>query len=216
VRLRLVVLLAVAAVAARSHAQENRRGRLSERAHQDRDIVYFLQQPETHAFELYHDYTESREGTDKYINVVRAGSASSRPSAYILDTGQPLKVETLKGDAITAKRIELPGREQVKPETEIVVIWFEPVKKGESIRLRISETYTDPARYKLEGDELVWDRSFGRPRNAIVLPAGFYLTNCSIPARVSQTEDGRTRLDFWNDRPDEIAVLLTAKRRPKN
>ena len=33
-------------------------GRLSERAHQDRDIVYFLQQPETHAFALYHDYTE--------------------------------------------------------------------------------------------------------------------------------------------------------------
>jgi hypothetical protein len=33
--------------------------RLSERAHQDRDIVYFLQQPETHAFSLYHDYTES-------------------------------------------------------------------------------------------------------------------------------------------------------------
>src|SRR6266851_5426356 len=36
--------------------------RLSERAHQDRDIVYFLQQPETHAFSLYHDYTESRPG----------------------------------------------------------------------------------------------------------------------------------------------------------
>ncbi len=34
------------------------RARLSERAHQDRDIVYFLQQPETHAFSLYHDYTE--------------------------------------------------------------------------------------------------------------------------------------------------------------
>ena len=36
--------------------------RLTERAHQDRDIVYFLQQPETHAFDLYHDYTESRRG----------------------------------------------------------------------------------------------------------------------------------------------------------
>jgi len=29
--------------------------RLSERAHQDREIVYFLQQPDTHAFALYHD-----------------------------------------------------------------------------------------------------------------------------------------------------------------
>ena len=39
---------------------ETEEDRLSERAHQDRDIVYFLQQPESHAFALYHDYTESR------------------------------------------------------------------------------------------------------------------------------------------------------------
>jgi hypothetical protein len=58
----------------------------------------------------------------------------------------------------------------------------------------------------------VWDRSFGRPRNAVVLPAGWYLTNSSIPATVSETPDGRIRLDFWNARPDEIAVLITAKR----
>ena len=30
----------------------NRAGRLSERARQDREIVYFLQQPEKHAFDL--------------------------------------------------------------------------------------------------------------------------------------------------------------------
>src|SRR5215470_5021970 len=67
---------------------ETERQRLSERAHQDRDIVYFLQQPETHAFSLYHDYTESRSGVDKYLNVVREGSTVSAPSAYILDTGE--------------------------------------------------------------------------------------------------------------------------------
>ncbi|MHB8503449.1 MAG: hypothetical protein ACYDHE_21205, partial [Candidatus Acidiferrales bacterium] len=67
---------------------DSERARLSERAHQDRDIVYFLQQPETHAFSLYHDYTESHEGADKYLNVVREGSTVSDPSAYILDTGE--------------------------------------------------------------------------------------------------------------------------------
>ena len=69
---------------------ETERARLSERAHQDRDIVYFLQQPETHSFSLYHDYTESRPGADKYLNVVREGSTVSNPSAYILDTGEKL------------------------------------------------------------------------------------------------------------------------------
>lgn len=68
-----------------------------ERAYQTREIVYFLQQPETHAFRLYHDYTETRPGTDRYINVVRAGSKASNPSAKILDNGKELKVETLKG-----------------------------------------------------------------------------------------------------------------------
>ena len=208
---RLLVVALVLACGAASSAQERRAQRLSERAHQDRDIVYFLQQPETHAFDLYHDYTESKGGVDKYVNVVRGGSRSSNPSAYILDTGQKLKVETLKGQAITAAKIDIG--EPVKPDSEIVVIWFDPVKKGESVRLRISETYTDPARYRLEGDELVWDRSFGRPRNAVVLPAGFYLTNSSIPATVSEIADGRIRLDFWNPRPDEISVLITARRR---
>ena len=67
---------------------ETEQDRLSERAHQDRDIVYFLQQPETHAFKLYHDYTESRVGVNGYANVVREGSVASRPSASILDTGK--------------------------------------------------------------------------------------------------------------------------------
>ena len=46
---------------------ETEQERLSERGHQDREIVYFLQQPETHAFRLYHDYTESRLGVEKYL-----------------------------------------------------------------------------------------------------------------------------------------------------
>ena len=144
--------------------------RLTERAAQDREIVYFLQRPETHAFSLYHDYTESREGVDKYLNVVRAGSTVSNPSARVLDTGEPLKTEILKGNAITAAKIDVG--EPVRADSEVVVIHFPPVQKGKSVRLRITETYTDPARYRLEGDLLVWDRSFGRPRNAVVLPAG--------------------------------------------
>src|SRR5471030_1585157 len=60
--------------------------RLDERAHQNRKIVYFLQQPETHAFDLYHDYTESRVGTSTYLNEVRAGSTVSNPRARNLDT----------------------------------------------------------------------------------------------------------------------------------
>ena len=184
--------------------------RLSERAYQNREIVYFLQPPETNAFDLYHDYTESRVGVSTYLNVVRAGSTVSKPSARNLDTGEMLAHEVLVGDAITKARLDV---ENVTPTTEVVVFRFPAVKEGESIRLRMFETYTDTARYKLVGDELVWDRGFGRPANAVVLPAGWMLTNSSIPAAVSTLTDGRVRLDFINPRPDEIQVFITARRR---
>jgi len=190
---------------------ETERERLSERAHQDRDIVYFLQQPESHAFNLYHDYTESRTGVDKYLNVVREGSTVSNPSADILDTGEKLSTRLMTGAELVAAKIE--SAEPVKPATQIVVIPFPPVKKGQSIRLRISETYSAPGSYRLDGDELVFDRRLGRPRNAVVLPVGWYLTASAIPGTVTQLSDGRIRLDFWNARPDSVDVLLKARRR---
>jgi hypothetical protein len=209
-RLAGIGLLVAAPVAGQDTAT-----RLVERARLDREIVYFLNPPETHSFDLYHDYTEWRPGVDKYLNVVRKGSTASNPSARILDTGEALKVETLRGEAITRAGLDLAGEIEgpVMPDTEVVLIRFAPVAKGGSVRLRISETYTDAGRYRMEGDALVFDRSLGRPRNAIVLPAGFYLTTCSIPATVSETSDGRIRLDFVNPRPDDIDVLLKARRR---
>jgi hypothetical protein len=79
--------------------------------------------------------------------------------------------------------------------------------------VRISETYAAPQSYRMDGDELVFDRSLGRARNAVVLPDGWYLTDSSIPAKVTQMSDGRIRLDFWNGRPDPVDVLIKAKRR---
>jgi hypothetical protein len=186
--------------------------RLPERAKQTRDIVYFLQPPETHAFDLYHDYTEDRAGTGRYVNVVRTGSTATNPSARNLDTGEAIPAVHLKGDEITKAGITDPELPKIAPDTEVVVFNFKPLKADQSIRLRMSETYTDPGRYRLVGDELVFDRSFGRALNAVVLPAGWVLTNSSTPVVVSRTDDGRTRLDFNNARPDELEVLFTARR----
>ncbi|HMF96970.1 MAG TPA: hypothetical protein VKE96_21875 [Vicinamibacterales bacterium] len=187
------------------------RARLSERAHQDRDIVYFLQQPATSAFSLYHDYTESREGVDKYLNVVRTGSTVTNPSARILDTGEALKGEILTGAQMKAAGIETDG-EQVAPGQQVVVTRFAPVRKGQSVRLRLSETYTARQSYRLDGDEFVFERSLGRPHNSVVLPAGWYLTALSIPAVIGQTPEGLTRVDFVNGRADSIDVLLKGRR----
>lgn len=182
-----------------------------ERAHQTREIVYFLQQPETHSFRLYHDYTESRVGKNNYLNVVRAGSKASNPSAMNLDTGQPLKVETIKGSQVKEKGIVM--EEEITPDTEIIVIWYDAVKKGESTRIRIEETYTDPNRYLVNGNELVWDRAFGRPHNTVILPAGWFLTDNAIPATIATTQDGKISLYYMNYDPDEIDVFIKARKR---
>jgi hypothetical protein len=186
--------------------------RLSDRAHQDREIVYFPNDPTTHSFNLYHDYTESRAGVGHYFNVVRAGSTVSDPSAVLLDTGEALKVETISGAEL--KKRGLDAGEPVTDTTSIVVISFPPVKPGQSARLRITETYTDPGRYLLDGDELVWDRAFGRPRNSVVLPAGWTVVASSIPAAITQDPDGRQRLYYENNRNDDIQVLIRARRIP--
>jgi hypothetical protein len=192
-------------------AGETEQERLSERAHQDRDIVYFLQQPESHAFSLYHDYTESRVGINGYANVVREGSVASHPSASVLDTGEQLKATEMSGTELLKSKINTG--ETVAASARVVVIPFPTVQAGQTLRLRIAETYTAPVSYRLDGDELVFDRSLGRPRNAVVLPSGWYCTFSATPTTVTRLPDGRVRLDYWDDRPEAVDVLLKAKRR---
>ena len=95
--------------------------RLDERAYQNREIVYFLQQPETHAFDLYHDYTETRQGVSTYVNVVRAGSSVSRPSARNLDTGDTIPWQMVSGNAVQTAS---PATRDITAETQAVVFSF--------------------------------------------------------------------------------------------
>ena len=191
--------------------EESAAQRVPDRAFQDREITYWLQPPATHAFDIAHDYTEGRVGTDRYVNIVRGGSRVSKPGAIVLDSGQALPVATLRGEAITKAGIDTGG--PVSGDSEVVVVRFPPVKAGEATRLRITETYTDPSRYGLVGDVLVWRRSFGRPRNVVVLPDGWYLTANAVPATIDRDDRGRLRLTYVNPRNDEIDVLIRAARR---
>jgi len=79
--------------------------------------------------------------------------------------------------------------------------------------VRLKETYSDPKTYFLEGDELVWDRTFGRLRNTVVLPAGWYLTSLASPGTIQTLEDGRVAIYVVNARSDDVRVYLRARRR---
>jgi hypothetical protein len=184
--------------------------REEERAHQSRNIVYWLNPPETHSFALTHDYTETRPGADHYVNIVRAGSEVANPSAVNLDTGEPIPFTLISGAAV---RQAEPEASDVGADTKAVLFRFRPIAPGASLRLRISETYTDPTRYRLQADgTLLWERSFGRAENAIVLPAGWTPVASNMPCTVATDADGRVRITYMNPRPDELAVRLVARR----
>ena len=87
------------------------------------------------------------------------------------------------------------------------------VGQGQSVRVRVEETYTDPVGYTTRNGELVWDRTLGRPRNEVTLPDGWMLTETTIPAIITLDAQGRIVCRFTNPRNDEIHVILKARRR---
>jgi len=47
----------------------------------------------------------------------------------------------------------------------------------------------------------------------VILPDGWYLTTNAVPAVIDQTDDGRVRLQYVNDRPGDIDVFIKGQRR---
>ena len=183
----------------------------TERAYQDREILYELQAPETHAFRITHDYTVRNAGEQYYFNVVRAGSHVTDPESIDLDSGEPLKWETIDGKTARERKLAVGD---VKDDGEVVVTHLaRPLAAGTTNRIRLKETYVDAKSLYLEGEELVWDRTFGRLRNTVVLPAGWYLTALSSPATIQTLPDGRVSVYIVNPRNDEVRVYMRARRR---
>jgi len=183
----------------------------TERAYQDREILYELQAPETHAFRITHDYTVRNAGEKYYFNVVRAGSHVTDPESIDLDSGEPLKWETIDGKTARDRKLAVG---EIKDDSEIVVTYLtRPLSAGTTNRIRLKETYADAKSLYLDGDELVWDRSFGRLRNTVVLPSGWYLTALSAPSTIQTLPDGRVSIYTVNPRNDDVRVYLRARKR---
>jgi hypothetical protein len=183
----------------------------TERAYQDREILYELQAPETHAFRITHDYTVRNAGEKYYFNIVRTGSHVTDPESIDLDSGESLKWETIDGKTARERKLEVGD---VKDDSEIVVTHLaRPLAVGTTNRIRLKETYVDAKSLFLDGDEMVWDRSFGRLRNTVVLPPGWYLTALSAPSTIQTLPDGRVSIYTVNPRNDDVRVYLRARRR---
>lgn len=183
------------------------------RSEQDREITYWLLDPSTHQFRISHDFTIARVGQKYAHSFVRKGSEVAPDSKmFDVDTGKELKTYTVK-----SKDVNALGYYPQPTDPDSVVVQGDldrPIGEGQSIRVRVEETYTDPVGYTMEKDELLWKRTLGRPLNLVTLPAGWMLSSLDTPAVISLDDQNRIVLRFTNPRNDELSITIKARRRP--
>jgi hypothetical protein len=182
------------------------------RAEQDRKITYWLLDPPTHQFKISHDLTITRAGTKYAHSFVRKGSIVAPDSKmYDVDTGKELKTYDVTGKDVNALHYYTEHYDD-----DMVVVQGDldrPIGEGQSMRVRVVETYTDPVGYTEQNGELIWKRTLGRPLNYVTLPMGWMLESVDNPAVISLDEQGRVLLRFTNPRNDELNITIKAKRR---
>ncbi|HUJ12968.1 MAG TPA: hypothetical protein VL284_04175 [Thermoanaerobaculia bacterium] len=182
------------------------------RAVQDREISYWLLDPSSHQFLISHDFTVTRAGQASVHSFVRAGSVVAPDSKMIdLDTGEPLPTHLTTGKAVNSL-----GYYGEKVPDDMAVVQGDlphPVEQGKSTRVRVIETYTDPVSYTIDGNELVWKRTLGRPLNFVTLPAGWMLTSVNTPAVIALDDQGRVKMRFTNTRDGDLDITIRARKR---
>jgi hypothetical protein len=186
------------------------------RADQDREIRYWLNDPSTHSFRISHDFTVDRVGQASVHSFVRKGSEVSPDSKItLLETGEPLPTHIVNGKSVNALGYY---REHYDDDT-VVVQGDLPraLEKGQTVRVRVEESYVDPLGYKMDGakdsKDLVWTRTLGRPVNFVSLPDGWMLSGVNTPATITLDAQGRVTLRFTNTHPGDLAVTIRARKR---
>jgi hypothetical protein len=195
--MRIWIIAALAARAAALHAEDD-------------FTLYELLAHETHKFAITYDVATSVAGSPFYLNPIRRGSKASDERVIDLATGKDLKFETIDGK--TAKATGLRTGNTPDDSHFLKVQLASPVPKNGQARIRIIKTYEDALSYYGDAKQIVFDRGLGIRRNVVVLPAGYELIGCSVPAIVSSQPDGRVRISMLNDRDDELPVKITGRR----
>jgi hypothetical protein len=204
---RLGVLLLLASVGCAASAPPPPAAVIRE-AHYDDYTRYELLAPETAQFKIQFETVAARAGDAAYFNPIRKGSEASDESVFDLASGKQLPFEVVSG--AKARETGLPDAD---PDTSYIRVALpRPVPPEGQIRLFIEKTYRDPKSYFREDDAIVFARSLGVRRNAVVLPSGWEVVACNVPAQILSEPDGRIKVSFVNSAPDPASLVLKARR----
>jgi hypothetical protein len=169
---------------------------------------YELLAPETAQFRILYEVSATAAGATAYYNPIRKGSEASNEAVFDRLTGDPLRFEVVGGAQARSE-----GYLEADPETSYIKVRLaRPVPKDGEARLLIEKTYKDPKSYYREGEVIVFARPLGVKRNAVVLPQGYELVGCNVPAQVLSEPDGRILISFMNPLPTEAPLVVRARR----
>jgi hypothetical protein len=175
---------------------------------------YELLAPESHQFRIYYEVTETRSGARFHFNQIREGSEASDESVIDLATGKPLKFEVVTG---AQAKTDSPAENLSATGHYIKVFLAHPVPANGEYRLAIVKTYKDDKSYYTDGDQIVFKRPLGIPRDSILLPSGYEIISCSVATQVLTQPDGRLKLAFVNPGSGgQLEVTLKAKKLGQN
>jgi hypothetical protein len=157
--------------------------------------------------------TETRAGARFHFNQIREGSEASDESVVDLATGKPLKFEVVTG---AQAKTDSPAENFTATAHYIKVHLAHPVSERGEYRLAIIKTYKDDKSYYIEGEQIVFKRPLGIPRDSIVLPAGYEIVSCSVATQVLREADGRLKLAFVNPGSGgQLEVTIRARKLPE-
>jgi hypothetical protein len=179
---------------------------------------YELQDPASASFRVLYEVTATTPGAKRFWNAIRKGSVASRESVTDPASGRPLRFIEVSGLEARAN-----GHEDADADTRYIQIDLPtPVPREGEIRLLIDKTYKDEKSYFVEDKTglIVFSRSLGVKRNAVVLPPGYELVACNYPSQVvtetaaagGQEAPPRLRLSFMNIGPDAVSYVVKARK----
>jgi hypothetical protein len=169
---------------------------------------YELLGPGTGKFRILYEVTATTPGAALYYNPIRKGSLATEERVRDRLTGRLLDFSVVSGREAKAGGLS----EADADERYIAVALPRPVPAdGGEVRLLIEKTYQDARSYQVDGETIVFSRSLGIKRNAVVLPAGYELVACNVPAQVLTEADGRVVVSFMNTFPGEAGVVIKGR-----
>jgi hypothetical protein len=170
---------------------------------------YHLLGPDTHQFRIVYFLNQRQVGATTVLNQTRSGSEGSDIDVTDPATGQPLKFEYRSGAELAAAGEA--GR-LAAAEHYIRAFLPRPVPPGGEGRVRIHKTYRDDRSYYAQGNDVVFARSLGIGRNAIVLPAGFAISSSNVAGQIVPYPDGRVAVVFENVNAYAADVVIRGRR----